>query len=176
MMKQTALVAMGTASALNIDLFTAKNFMSMAPQGLVKSMLATANQSLLAVTPNGAGDVSYEQCDDDVGSFTFDDANTYNNPAPVTKGSNLDLNLAGIFGDQGTLKNIHIHVDWNGTPLYDEDHNQSTAIGDDFKTTLGWNVPSFAPSGDYAISLIGTGDISGQTGAKIMCIKAMMTL
>ena len=170
------LLALGSTSALNIDLFTVKNFMSMKPEGFVKSMLSTANQSLFAVTPNKIGDVVYSQCDDDMGVFTFDDASTYNDPSPVVKGSDLNLNLAGIFSDQGTLSNIHIHVDWNGTPLYDEDHNQSTAIGDEFKTTIGWNVPSFAPSGDYDVTLIGTGDISGQTQAKIMCIRAKMTL
>ena len=175
-MKQTSvLFALGTVSALNIDLFSAKNFMNMPSQGLMKSMITSANQSLFYAS-NNIGDVTYEQCDDDVGQFTFDDANTYNDPSPVAKGSDLNLNLAGVFGDSGTLKNIHIHVDWNGTPLYDEDHKQSTAIGDEFKTTLGWNVPSFAPSGDYAINLIGTGDISGQTDAKVLCINAKMTL
>ena len=176
MMKQTAaLAALGTASALNIDLFATKNYAKMPTQDLVRSFLQSGNQFLFSAS-NDIGNVTYEQCDDDVGQFTFDGDNTYNDPAPVVKGCDLNLNLAGVFGDQGTLTNIHIHVDWNGTPLYDEDHNRSTAIGDDFKTTLGWNVPSFAPSGDYAISLIGTGDISGKTGAKIMCIKAAMTL
>ena len=160
-MKQTSvLAALGTASALNIDLFAAKNFMNMPSQGLVKSMLATANQSLFSAS-NNIGNVTYQQCDDDVGQFTFDDANTYNDPAPVAKGSDLNLNLAGVFGDSGTLTNIHIHVDWNGTPLYDEDHKQSTKIGDDFKTTIGWFVPAFAPSGKYDVTLSGTGDISG---------------
>ena len=166
---------MGSASALNIDLFTAKNFMKMKPEGLVKAMLASGNQSLFAAN-NNIGDVTYAQCDDDAGAFTFDEASTYNDPSPVAKGADLNLNLAGIFGDQGTLKNIHIHVDWNGTPLYDEDHNQSTAIGDEFKTTIGWNVPGFAPSGDYDVTLVGTGDISGLTDSKILCIVAKMTL
>ena len=175
-MKQTAaLAALGSASALNIELFTAKNYAKMDTQDLVKSLLLSGNQMLFSAS-NDIGDVTYEQCDDDVGQFTFDGDNTYNDPSPVVKGSDLNLNLAGVFGDQGTLSNIHIHVDWNGTPLYDEDHKQSTAIGDDFKTTLGWNVPSFAPSGDYAINLIGYGDLSGQTNAKILCINAKMTL
>ena len=177
MMKQTAaLAALGTASAnLTIDLFTAKNFAKMPTDGLVKSFLQSGNQFLFSAS-NGLGDVTYEQCDDDVGQFTFDGDNTYNDPAPVVKGSDVSLNLAGIFGDQGTMTNIHIHVDWNGTPLYDEDHNQSTPIVDDFKTSISWNVPSFAPSGDYDVFLYGYGDLSGQSNAKIMCINAKMTL
>ena len=169
------LLALGSASALNIDLFSAKNFLKMKPDGLVKAMVNSANQSLFG-DYNQIGDVTYAQCDDDMGMFTFDDASTYNDPNPVAKGSNLNLNLAGIFGDQGTLTNIHIHVDWNGTPLYDEDHNQSTDVADEFKTTIGWNVPSFAPSGDYDVTLTGTGDMSGEKGSKILCINAKMTL
>ena len=149
--------------------------MNMPSHHFVKSMLTTANQSLFSAS-NNIGDVTYQQCDDDVGQFTFDDSNTYNDPSPVNKGSDLNLNLAGVFGDSGTLSNIHIHVDWNGTPLYDEDHNQSTPIGDEFKTTIGWNVPSFAPSGDYDVFLYGYGDMSSQTGAKVFCINAKMTL
>ena len=177
MMKTTAaLAALGTASAdLKIDLFSAKHFGAMPADGRLRSLMKSGQQYLFAAS-DGLGDVTYEQCDDDVGQFTFDGDNTYNDPAPVQKGSDVNLNLAGLFGDKGTLTNIHIHVDWNGTPLYDEDHNQKTKIGDDFKTTIGWNVPSFAPAGDYDVFLKGYGTMGGQDDQFLMCINAKMTL
>ena len=175
MQKSFALAALSATSAKNIDLFSAKNFMNIPTEEGIRALIKSGHQAMFSAS-NGLGDVSYEQCDDDVGSFTFDGDNTYNDPAPVVKDSDLTLNLAGIFGDSGTLKNIHIHVDWNGTPLYDEDHEQTTDIGDEFTTAITWNVPAIAPAGDYEISLVGTGDLAGSTDAKIMCIHASMTL
>lgn len=50
--------------------------------------------------PNGKGDVTYTQCDDDLGTFTLDDSATKNTPDPVTVPCpNLQFHLAGILSD-----------------------------------------------------------------------------
>ena len=67
------------------------------------------------------GKVTWAQCDDDAGVFTFDESSTTYNPDPVYKGTTLKLNLAGIVSDDMTVTNIHVHVDWNGSSLYDQD-------------------------------------------------------
>ena len=108
--------------------------------------------------------------------FTFDDLNTYNYPSPVTKGGELNLNLVGNFGSHGNITNIHLNIDWNGFLIYDEDQPQITPVADDYKTTIGWIVPSFAPSGEYDVTLVATGEMSGKKDVKIMCIHALMTL
>ena len=81
--------------------------------------------------------------------FTFDAANSKNVPNPVTKGSSLEFTLAGIVSDAIEVKNLHVHVDWNGATLYDEDHNQDTKYDSAYNYKLNWAVPSFAPSGHY---------------------------
>ena len=75
-----------------------------------------------------------------------------------------------------TLKNVHIHVDWNSSPLYDEDDKGLNVYDSDVEYNLGWNVPSFAPSGHYDIHVTGTGDAASLTDAKVMCIYAQMDL
>ena len=148
---QKILLALGSTQALTIDVFSLKNFMNIPKEHLFKSLFLSTGPV------SEPGVVTFSQCDDDVGIFTFDDVNTFTSPSPAIKGQDASLNLAGIFGDTGTLTNIHVHVDWNGTPLYDEDHEQTTTIGDEFKTSIVWSIPAFAPNGQYNVDLIGTG-------------------
>ena len=124
---------------------------------------------------NGTGVVTYGQCSDDAGIFHLDKDNTSNTPNPVTKGSEVSLNLAGIVDDEMEITNVHIHVDWNGSTLYDEDHKQDNDYTSSYKYSLSWAVPSYAPSGKYAITVTGTGASSAGTG-KEMCITAGMQL
>lgn len=152
---------------LNIDLFNPANFSN---HGLVKNLLESkANQIV------GTGDVTYGQCDDDFGVFTLDTANTRNTPNPVTKGVHLNFNLAGIVSDAIEVKNLHVHVNWNGATLYDEDHAQDNKYDSAYSYLLAWDVPSFAPSGNYAITVTGTGLNEGDSG-KVLCVTANMAL
>jgi hypothetical protein len=75
-----------------------------------------------------------------------------------------------------TLKNVHIHVDWNDSPLYDEDNEASNVYDSDLEYHLKWNVPSFAPSGHYDVHVIGTGDAESVSGGKVFCVRAQMDL
>lgn len=75
-----------------------------------------------------------------------------------------------------TLKNIHIHVDWNDSPLYDEDNEGSTVYDSDVEYRLGWNVPAFAPDGHYDVHITGTGDTDSVKDGKVLCIRAQMDL
>ena len=96
-MYKLSALALGSASALNIDLFNLRNYINMPAQGLVKGLLASANQDLFEEV-QAPGVVAYKQCSDDVGQFTFDDGSTYNKPDPAKKGSDVTLHLAGVFG------------------------------------------------------------------------------
>ena len=122
-MKSIALATLGLVSAKgetrNMQALPVFNQASFANHNILKSMLA-AQTSLINVSDSGM--VTYSQCDDDAGIFTLDDQQTSNSPQPLTKGVNLQFTLAGIISDHMNIKNIHVHVEWNGTPLYDEDH------------------------------------------------------
>ena len=119
-------------TGISIPLFNADNFAS---AGLIKELMMSKVANF-----QGTGDVTYSQCDDDAGVFTFDADNSNNVPAPVVKGSDVTLNLAGIVSDTIEVTNVHIHVDWNGSTLYDEDTLKTTPM------TLHTTTPSNGPS------------------------------
>ena len=127
--------------------------------------------SLIAVTDGGS--VTFSQCDDDKGVFTLDTDATKASPDPLVKGSDVSLDLHGIVSDSIEVKNVHIHVDWNGSTLYDEDHAQDNTYDSDLEYNLSWSVPSFAPSGDYDVVIKAYGD---DASATLYCVEAKMTL
>ena len=151
-------------TGIKIDLFNPDNF---AKNGLVKALM----QSKTAQPVNGLGDVTYSQCPDDLNEFTLDTDNTTNVPAPAVKGSDVALKLAGIVSAQMEVTNVHVHVDWNGATLYDEDHAQDNMYTSSYNYSLSWSIPSYAPSGAYDIHLTGTGP-----QGKEICIEAKMSL
>ena len=104
--------------------------------------------------------------------FNLDLSSTNTSPNPISKGDDITFNLIGVVNSQMTLKNVHIHVEWNSSPLYDEDDPSSNVYDSDVEYNLGWNVPSFAPSGHYDIYVTGTGDAASLSDAKVMCIYA----
>ena len=154
-------------TGIAIPLFNPENF---AKAGLIKELMMSKVANF-----KGTGDVTYGQCADDAGVFTFDSDNTNNVPAPAVKGSDVTLNLAGIVSDSIEVTNVHIHVDWNGSTLYDEDHAQDNVYDSTYNYSLKWSIPSYAPSGAYAVKVLGTGNSSSGAGS-VMCISADFTL
>ena len=170
----TVLLALGLASAaqvdhLEIDAFNPVNFMKLdVAKTLVKSVTDEPVQ--------GKGDVTFTQCDDDAKVFTFDGSSTTYTPNPITKGSKLSFSLAGAVQSKLEITDIHMHVTWNGTPLYDNDYKQDNTYTSTYSYTMGYDVPSFAPSGNYDVLITGTGNAAGKSGAKVLCIEAKMVL
>ena len=170
MNKLSVLAALGCANAHTIDLFNPANFANMGQDSLVKQMLETT--SLVAVT-DAIGSVTFSQCDDDKQTFTLDTDATKSDPDPVVKGDKVALDLHGIVKDSIEVKNVHIHVDWNGSTLYDEDNKQDNTYDSDVDYSLQWDVPSYAPSGDYDIHVKAYGD---DENTVLFCVEATMTL
>ena len=165
----TALLVSNVAAAdITIGKIPLQNYLS---KDLIKNMITT-----IRIKANGLGDVGkviYSQCDDDTGSFQLDTSSTSNTPDPITKGADLSFNLAGILSDDIHVDNVHVHVDWNGSPLYDEDHKDGTKdFSDNFNMVLGWNVPAYAPDGNYAVKLVGTNASTSKTN---LCVDATFT-
>ena len=109
-----------------------------------------------------------KQCDDDFNSFQLDTAATTINPNPLVKGQSVYFDIKGIVTDPITVKNVHVHVDWNSSPLYDEDHDVEKTYDADYDYTLEWAVPGFAPDGHYDVKLTGT-DSDGKVN---VCVGA----
>mmetsp|Transcript_10959 Transcript_10959/g.18327 ORF Transcript_10959/g.18327 Transcript_10959/m.18327 type:complete len:176 (-) Transcript_10959:151-678(-) len=126
----------------------------------------------LSLKVNDAGDVTYSQCDDDAGAFILDSSSTSNSPDPIVKDSDLSLNLVGIVSDTIEVTNFHVHVDWNDSTLYDEDHPQDNTYDSTYEYSVKWNVPSYAPSGHYKVALTGTGNSGSVQGGKVLCVQA----
>merc|ERR1712127_472185 len=123
-----------------------QNYLS---KDLVKNMITTLRIKAHGLTDSGK--VTYSECSDDTGSFQLDTSSTSNSPDPITKGTDLTFNLAGILSDDIHVDNVHVHVDWNGSTLYDEDHKQDEKdFSDNFNMQLLWNVPD----GKYAVQIV----------------------
>ena len=121
---------------------------------------------------NDIGSVTLSQCNDDTGAFVLDTSSTTITPNPIVKGSDLAFGLEGVVTSSIEVENVHVHVDWNGSPLYDEDHPGKTPFDSTFEYKLVWNVPSFAPAGHYDFKLVAT-DSDGKSNA---CVAAVFDL
>ena len=145
-------------------------------QNLGNLVQALMTREVSDSTLTATGIVSWKQCNDDAGVFMFDDSTTSVDPTPVHKNVDVKLNLGGIVSDPMTITNIHVHVKWAGVNLYDEDIPQNNTYDSAYKYTVGWNVPSFAPSGHYDVTMTGTGNAGSVHGGLVMCVNAQFDL
>ena len=154
---------------MNMDTFVKAGFP-------MDSLMAKLDDSNFLQGPNGKGDVTYSQCDDDLGTFTLDDSATTNTPNPVTVPCpDLKFHLAGIFSDTTHVDDLHVEVHVGVVPLWSEHHKINKDYDSDFTYDLKWAVPSIAPHGNYKITLSATGSNAGTKGVA-MCTQAIMTL
>ena len=166
-----ALLASGAAANLKIDLYNPMNLLKYnnGPVNTIQSLIKAAQ------TPSVGGSVTYAQCDDDAGSFTLDKKSTTNKPDPLVKGQDVTLMLRGLVDEGIDFNNVHVHVDWNGSTLYDEDHPMTNHYDTTYSYDVSWSVPSYAPSGHYAVTITGQGKTDEVSG-KVMCVSANFDL
>jgi hypothetical protein len=71
--------------------------------------------------------------------------------------------LGGLVTKPTTITNVDINVLWAGTPLHKEDHaiSEKHNAGDTFTYSLGWAIPSFAPSGKYHVTITVDAEVDG---------------
>ena len=163
----SVLVASGLAQAATIDAFHPINFLKV---DVAKTIL----KQVIEGAPNASGAITFSQCSDSFGVFKFDAANTL--PHNVAKGSTINFDLKGAVTAPIEVTNIHVGVKWNGTNLYAHDYSQDNKYTQvyDYKD-LSWPVPSFAPSGHYDVSVVGSGNQAGKNG-NVLCINASFDL
>ena len=132
------------AQAASEIIIRPKDFLKLStPKSVIQSFLH----------PRLQGDVTWGECAGGSGDFAVDLSDTYSNPKIPVKGSNVNLELHGTFTNDVNLDGLKVYVEWNKTPLYVNDFPRKKAYsaGDDYKDEITWLIPSFAPSGHYAV-------------------------
>ena len=142
------------------DIFNPSNFVK---AGIVNQLLTAPTAT------NDIGVVTFSTCSDKEGKFTFDEASSSYNPNPMIKGKNVNFDLQGIVSSPMDVSKIHLHVNWNGTPLYDQDYKEGVHFDSSLDIKLSWYVPTYAPNGKYDLTLVGY-DSDGVTSD--MCVGA----
>ena len=161
--------AMATHSEIRINAMAPENYLN---KNLMSSLLKTP----FLTQKNDVGVVTFTQCDDDAGAFTLDTKATTEQPNPVTKGQDVKLMLRGAVSENMEVNDLHVHVDWNGSTLYDEDITGVHDYTSSYSFDVSWNVPSYAPSGDYFVTLTGTGKTDELPDGKVLCVNAKFSL
>ena len=153
-MFKSAALAMGVAAAdyAEINVFHPTNFLKVdVAKQLINQTVNDALHKKEAV--NSA--ITWKSCTDKVGHFKFDQSSTSVSPDPPVKGSKVNLNLGGKFSAPEFMEKAHVHVTWNGTNLYDQDITIEKQYSSAFHYTVGWDIPSYAPSGAYHVEITG---------------------
>ena len=163
-MKFATLIAATAAADVQVDMFS-----HFKVKNLVKMLLTQRRDAPLT------GGVAWSQCEDDFGVFQFDESSTSYSPDPMTKGVSATPNLAGVLQDTIHVENMHMHADWNGSPLYDQDFKDGSDYDSNWTQSVGWDIPGFAPSGAYHITFKGAGSYMGADGT-VFCIAADLSL
>ncbi len=104
--------------------------------------------------PNLQGTVTWGTCPCD-GGFKVDLAKTHSDPLSPKKGDKVQLILSGVWTNDVELDAVKVYVEWNKTPLYVEEFSRTTSYseGDSYNDNIGWLIPSFAPTGHYAVKI-----------------------
>lgn len=115
------------------------------PKSLLKSLMK----------PRLTGPVTWGECTGGDGDFAVDLSSTYSVPAIPVKGANVELELHGTFTNDADLAGLKVYVTWNKTPLYTNDFARTKhyGAGDSYADEITWAIPSFAPSGHYAVQI-----------------------
>jgi len=152
------------------NMFAPENFAKLPKANLVENFLKTISDKQ-AVT----GAITWDQCDDDFGDFTFDPSTTTWTPSTITKGISAKLNLGGIVANTIEVTDLKFHANWNGSSIYDQDFNQDNTYDSTYAYTVGWDIPSYTPSGHYDLTFTGVGNDAGSAG-NVLCINAHIDL
>ena len=162
------LVATAAATNVEADVFSAENFMKV---DVAKQLIKSVSQDKLT----DVGTVVFSQCDDTVADdlkvFTLDLSSTNVTPYPVTKGTSVSFNLAGFVNDTVEVDDMIFDVTWNGTPLFHHDYKGKDKYDSAYEYSIGFDIPSFAPSGAYDAKITGT-----NKQGTALCVEAKFNL
>lgn len=159
-MKFAIAALLGSAAAeMTMPLFTTEAMLKR--PNLVKDLIDTAGWG-------AASNVVFTQCADDAGVFTLSTDDTTATPNPPAKNADVALHISGITAATINQDKVHVHVNWNGAPLYDHDDSTQATYDSAVTYDYKWNIPPIAPNGAYDVVLTGL----DSTGKKQFCVEA----
>ena len=126
------LFAAGAVSSHTVEL---NIFDFIKSENAVQSLIQSVQQPELG---EFSGVLTFSQCADDTGVFTLSSTSSVT-PNPVVKSSTEKIVITGSVSSPVSLKNVHLHVVWNSSPVSDKDNaaSESWAVGD-VSYTLNW--------------------------------------
>lgn len=119
-----------------------------------KALLKNALRQEFEESNEANGEVKWALCQS-TGAFKPDLSKTYSVPKVPTKNIDVQLVLNGVWTEDSHLEGTKVYVEWNKTPLYVDDFSRKKDFseGDKYTDNIKWNIPSFAPSGHYAVKI-----------------------
>ena len=166
-MKFTSLFV-AAAAASNIPHFETDAFADNNWPTLYKAWLNTE----MNTSPVGKGTVSWSQCADDAGVWTFDTAGSTYSPNPVSRGKTLTVSIKGPLSAPIHVDNFNIEV-YLGSTKVDSLQQAGGDWSGEFELTLSQKLPYLSPPGHYTIKAVANGSKSNGT---VLCANAELDL
>ena len=137
-------------------------------ENVVQSLIQSVQQPDMG---EFSGVLTFSQCSDDAGVFTLSSSSSVT-PNPIQKSSTEVIIINGSVSSPVSLKNVHLHVEWNSSPVSDKDNAASNEWGvGDVTYSLSWSTPALMPKGHYEMTL--TGDDGNQS---VFCAIGVMDI
>ena len=167
-MKFALLAAAVAANELNT--FRPENWKNIMPVAIETGSFDLETMNNLEAT----GVVSWAQCADSAGVWTFDTAGSTYSPNPFKKGNTVSFNLKGSVSSPMHIDNYSVAVSLNGKKI-----DTQTFAGGDFSSSwsfaMSQKLPLITPSGHYDLVATGNGSAAGKSGV-VMCATGSFDL
>ena len=126
------LLAAGAVSSHTVEL---NIFDFIKAENAVQSLIQSVQQPELGEV---SGSLTFSQCSDDTGVFTLSSSSSVT-PNPIQKSSNELIVINGSVSSAVSLRNVHLHVVWNSSPVSDKDNAASESWNaGDVSYSLNW--------------------------------------
>jgi hypothetical protein len=178
-MKSTLIAVLGlvaVASATHVIEIPTQAFISASPKESFLKMALHADR-----LQSSASSVTWGECPS---QGIYDSAVGVNNPEPPQIGKNIGLNLDVIFNDDADVKGLDVNVAFtakgssSAITLFEQDYpaekQQVYHDGDEFKQTVSWLIPSFAPLGKYFVTIVVHG--KDKVANNYVCLSASFSI
>ena len=108
------------------------------------------------------GVVTWKQCADQAGIFTFDAKDTTVSPADIKRGQTEAFDMKGSISKAVTFSGYNIEVLYNGHHLKTETKPGGSHAAGPWEFKMSEKIPIIAPGGHYSVIATSKGTITGQ--------------
>merc|ERR1712238_568241 len=134
---------------MGINILT-KNKMTMKHSILLSTLAASASasyfSSLIFATDaaEDLGKITYYQCEDDLGIFSFNPEKSNTTPDIVKKGEHINIHIVGDHSEDMRIRNLKLEAKWSGKSMYKDDNPEDTLFlaNNEYVHDLTLSLPS----------------------------------